>query len=227
MNYVIASHRPWNQELAKRLSDLTGHSFVLINHPEQLTVEALENIQPRYVFFPHWSYIIPNDIFSQFECVIFHMTDVPFGRGGSPLQNLIVRGFEETKMTALKCVAELDAGPVYLKKELSLKGTAEQIFQQADGVIESMIQEIVNQEPVPYPQDGEVTVFKRRKSEEGNIQALTELRQVYDYIRMLDAEGYPSAFLETNHLKLEFCRANFQGNEVMAEVRITQKGAES
>jgi methionyl-tRNA formyltransferase len=68
---------------------------------------------PRYVFFAHWSWKIPRAVYEAHECVIFHMTDVPFGRGGSPLQNLISRGIYETKLSALRCVEEMDAGPVY------------------------------------------------------------------------------------------------------------------
>jgi hypothetical protein len=56
------------------------------------------------------------------------MTDVPFGRGGSPLQNLIVRGRRETKLTALRMSREFDAGPVYMKEPLSLEGGAEEIY---------------------------------------------------------------------------------------------------
>ena len=50
------------------------------------------------------------------------MTDLPYGRGGSPLQNLIVRGWKETKVLALKVVEELDAGPIYYKKRLAYMG---------------------------------------------------------------------------------------------------------
>ena len=42
------------------------------------------------------------------------MTDLPYGRGGSPSKS-IIRGLKTTKITAFKCVAEIDAGPVYLK----------------------------------------------------------------------------------------------------------------
>jgi len=31
-------------------------------------------------------------------------------------------------------------------------------------------------------------------------QILNELSTIYDYIRMLDAEGYPKAFIEKNNL---------------------------
>ena len=49
----------------------------------------------------------------RYDCVIFHMTDLPYGRGGSPLQNLIIRGYKKTNVVSNKCVGEVDAGPIY------------------------------------------------------------------------------------------------------------------
>ena len=83
----------------------------------------MEKTGHRWVLVPHWSWIIPATIHERFEVVIFHMTDLPYGRGGSPLQNLIVRGHERTMISAIRCVEEMDAGPVYLKRELSLHGS--------------------------------------------------------------------------------------------------------
>ncbi len=40
----------------------------------------------------------------KFECVCFHMTDVPYGRGGSPLQNLIIREPQEYETDRVKNV---------------------------------------------------------------------------------------------------------------------------
>lgn len=59
------------------------------------------------------------------------MTDVPYGRGGSPLQNLILAGHADTQLTALKMVEEMDAGPVYAKRPLSLEGKAQDIYEKA------------------------------------------------------------------------------------------------
>jgi methionyl-tRNA formyltransferase len=101
MNYAIATSRPWNEIMARRLQERTGHDFHLINRKDDLSLEKLSELKPRYIFFPHWSYIVPEEIFNSFECVIFHMTDLPYGRGGSPLQNLIQRGHRETKISAL------------------------------------------------------------------------------------------------------------------------------
>ena len=160
-------------------------------------MENLETIGAKTIFFPHWSYIIPAEIYDNYECVIFHMTDLPFGRGGSPLQNLIVRGIYETQISALRCVKELDAGPIYMKRPLSLYGTAQEIYMRANQIIEDMIVSILLEQPQPQAQQGEIVIFKRRKQSESNIKSLETLEKVHNYIRMLDAEGYPKAFLET------------------------------
>ncbi len=223
MVYVLATSHAWNEELSQEVEIATGHSVILINKKEDLSNYNLQKIGPRYIFFPHWSYIVPPQIYNKFECVIFHMTDVPFGRGGSPLQNLISRGIYETKITALKCQSEIDAGPVYMKKPLSLFGTAEEIYLRASRIVRDMIIEIINKEPVPQEQKGVATNFTRRKPEEGNINNLCELEEVFDYIRMLDAEGYPPAFLETEKFKFEFKRASLKFNKIIADVIITKK----
>lgn len=218
---VLATGCSWNQGMIEQLVARTGRDFILISSPQNLTAKQLLTINPEFVFFPHWSHRIPPDIYEQFECVIFHMTDLPFGRGGSPLQNLITRGIYETKISALRCVEEMDAGPIYLKTPFSLYGSAEEIFVRASGVIEKMIEEILEKLPEPTPQEGVPTVFNRRKPEEGDLAATQSLGQAFDLIRMLDAEGYPNAFLNIGPFKIEFTRASMKTGQVLADVRIS------
>jgi methionyl-tRNA formyltransferase len=220
---ALATPHPRHDELEADLRTIPGTEVTRFRSREELTTAALGAIQPRYVFFPHWSWKIPADIFENHECVIFHMTDVPFGRGGSPLQNLIVRGIRDTKVTALRCVAEMDAGDVYMKSPLSLDGTAEEILRRAGDITGEMIKCILRDNPIPLPQSGEVTTFRRRTPEEGNIADLMDLERVYDYIRMLDADGYPRAFMETDDLLLEFDSARLRPDFVEATVRIMRR----
>lgn len=219
--YVLVSGRPWNRDMVEALRSRTGSDFVLISDPKDLTVAKLSSINPIFIFFPHWSHRIDSSIYEQFECVIFHMTDLPFGRGGSPLQNLIARGIYETKISALRCVEKMDAGPIYLKKPFSLYGSAEEIFLRASSVIEDMIVEMLEELPEPRPQEGVTTVFKRRSPEEGNMATAESLEQAFDLIRMLDAEGYPNAFLNVGPFKIEFSRATRKSDQVLADVRIS------
>lgn len=221
---IIATPHDRNNLLERQLQErLPGYQVMRLSERYELTVEMLERIRPDFVFFPHWSWLIPEEIHAQFDCVIFHITDLPYGRGGSPLQNLIVRGYKETKLTALKCVSELDAGPIYLKRPLSLVGTAEEILQRASASMEEMIVDIVKNRPAPVPQDGRVIEFSRRQPRDGNLASLVEIGQVYDYIRMLDAEGYPPAFIDTGCLHFEFSEANLNEEFVEAKVRIRRE----
>lgn len=226
MVYVLATSRTWNEALSQEIQTAIGCPVTLINKKKDLSYGNLQNIAPRYVFFPHWSFIIPPEIYNNFECVIFHMTDVPFGRGGSPLQNLISRGIYKTQITALRCNSEIDAGPVYMKKPFCLFGTAEEIYLRASKTVREMIIEIIKTEPKPDEQKGVVTTFTRRKPEESNMDDLNELEEVFDYIRMLDAEGYPNAFLETQKFKLEFKRPSLKFDRVIADVVITKKSGD-
>lgn len=220
---VIAGSRPWCRHLAAEIQCTTGIPCQFIQTPQELTYETLNHFSPRYIFFPHWSWIIPPAIWKNFECIIFHMTDLPYGRGGSPLQNLIIRGHEETKISALRCSDEIDAGPIYLKQALSLLGSAEEIYIRANKVIRNMIISILQHNPNPTPQEGLATLFKRRTPEESNLDGVQTLQEFFDRIRMVDAEGYPSAFLDFGKFRLHFTRASRKTDKIIADVCISIK----
>ena len=219
--YVVAGAKPWNRRVFDEVIAKYPGQWHFVNHPEQLEYQMVSELSPRYIFFLHWSWKVSPEIFSHFECVCFHMTDVLYGRGGSPLQNLIVRGHRRTKLTALRMVEDFDAGPVYLKEDLCLEGNAEQIYIRATYLSAKMIRYIIEQEPVPEPQEGEAIVFKRRRPHQSRIPALSDLQDLCDFIRMLDAEGYPKAFLECEGFRYEFSRAAFYDGRLAADVVIT------
>ena len=222
-NIIIISKKGWPQKFIDEIKIRSGSEVFCLEDKSQVNFENIKALNPAWVFFPHWSYIIPAEVYENFQCVVFHMTDLPFGRGGTPLQNLIQRGIYETKLTAFKCVKELDAGDIYLKKNLSLFGSAEEIYLRAAFLVKEMIIEMVKTSPTPTKQVGEVTEFKRRKPEDGAINDLNSLEKIFDYIRMLDAETYPPAFLDTKNLHLEFTRASLRNGYIQADVKIFLK----
>ena len=219
---IIAGSRPWNiEEAAALLADYPGESR-FASTPDELesALQAIPNA--RYLFFIHWSSLVPARITERYECVCFHMTDVPYGRGGSPLQNLIARGHRDTKMTALRMTPEIDAGPVYLKDPLSLEGgSAEEIFLRASRLSCDMIRTMLTSDIEPVPQSGGVTAFSRRTPDQSELPTDTTLLALHDHIRMLDAEGYPRAFLEVGNLRLEFDRSSLQHGQLQANVKIS------
>ena len=223
-NYIILSQKSWNKSLLEDLSLKTDDNWVLISSKDDFNNDNLKKISPDKIFIPHWSYLIPELIFNSYECIVFHMTDLPYGRGGSPLQNLILLGHKNTKISALQVESGIDTGDIYLKKDLSLNGTAQDIYERANEVISDMIVEIVKTKPVPIKQEGKPTLFKRRKPLMSNMNDVESLDEVYDFIRMLDADGYPPAFLETSNCKFEFRKVSKQNdNTLEAYVRIIKK----
>ena len=224
-NILIVSEKSWNKELVSYLqSTMPQYAFYLISQKEDFTVERIGSISPVKIFIPHWSYIIPSAIFERYECIVFHMTDLPYGRGGSPLQNLIVRGLTATKLSALRVEVGLDTGPVYLKMDLSLSGTAEEIFVRVNKLVGKMIVEIIQNNLQPVPQEGDPVVFKRRKPEQSDMSGLEKLEEIFDYIRMLDADGYPHAYIEKGEFRYEFTRGSIKADgSIVADVKITKK----
>ena len=208
-NIVIATIKEWNInnyfELKKELEN--EYSFYLISNKDELSLEKIEKINPKYIFFPHWSWIIPENIYKNYECILFHMTDLPYGRGGSPLQNLIINKVYNTKISALKVTKGLDEGDIYLKEDFDIsKGSANEIYINASKLIfKKLIPNILRQNPTPVSQEGVVVNFKRRTPEQSNIKMLNDvsIANLYDFIRMLDAPSYPKAYIELDNLKIE------------------------
>lgn len=220
--YVLASRTAWPiDEFLRRRAKLPGE-WITVTDKVDLSGQFLDAFAPRYVFFPHWSSIVPKAILESHECVCFHMTDVPFGRGGSPLQNLICRGFKETKLTALRMTEQLDSGPVYHKRPLHLSGSADEIFRRAASTIMDVVEWMVANEPSPAAQSGEPTVFQRRRPEQSEIPLSGANELLYDHIRMLDAEGYPRAFAEVGDWRMEFTGASIDSEAVTAKVKFSK-----
>lgn len=217
-NIVIATIKKWNIDnyfnLKTTFKDI--YSFNLITSKEELNLENLKNINPKYIFFPHWSWIIPKDVYENYECIVFHMTDLPYGRGGSPLQNLIINKIYNTKISAIKVSKNLDEGDIYLKEDFDIsKGNAQEIYEKASNIIfNKMIPKIIKETTALKKQEGEIVIFKRRTPEESNINSLKEicLNDLYDFIRMLDAQSYPKAYIKINNIKIEFSNASLENN---------------
>ena len=74
---------------------------------------------------------------------------------------------------------------------------------------------------VPQVQSGPVTIFKRRKPEESLIPTTPSLNRLHDFIRMLDGEGYPPAFIEHGGYRYEFSQAALYDGRIQADVKIT------
>ncbi len=227
-NIIVATIKEWNISQYFKLKELfqDRFNFHLITNKDELTEEYIKDLNPKYIFFPHWSWIIPSEIYSNYECVVFHITDLPYGRGGSPFQNLVIRGIYDTKISALRVDDGLDAGDIYLKEDFNIStGSAEENFTQiALLAFHTLIPKILTGNLVAQKQIGAVTNFKRRTPKESDIRNLETktIDKLYDFIRMLDGEGYPKAFLDIDGFKMEYSSVMKKDNFLVGHFTIKQ-----
>ena len=227
-NILIVTIKSWNIKNFNLLKqEYKDFNFYLIKNKDDLNIDAVSKINPKFIFFPHWSWFISESIYTNFKCVVFHTSDLPFGRGGSPLQNLIMRQIYHTKISALEVVKEYDAGKIYLKEDVDISyGSAKEIFIKISNIIFfKMIPQILLNDITPISQVGEVVNFERRTKEESNLKTLKNpnMIKIYDFIRMLDADGYPKAFLDFKNYKIEFSLVKKKDKKLIGRFEIYEK----
>lgn len=173
------------------------------------------------VFFPHWSWVVPDEIIDRFTCICFHSTPLPYGRGGSPIQNMVLNGHRDTQVVALKMTNQLDAGPIYLRQDVSLIGGGEEVFRRIYQTTISMMKSLLTVLPSPTEQEGEVTIFTRRQSDDSKLDMDDSIDHIFDKIRILDVDNYPPAYIEIGDYKLTFTHPSMRlSGDIDAHVNI-------
>jgi methionyl-tRNA formyltransferase len=133
---------------------------------------------------------------------------------------------KKTKISAFKVSDKLDSGPICLQENLSLQGNALDILTRMETKSITMINKIIKKKNLNFKkQKGKPSFFKRRKPSESklDINKTRTLNKLYDFLRMLDAPGYPNAFIKLNKFKFTFNDIKINKNKIGAKVVITKK----
>lgn len=221
-NYVIAASKDWFDQYPKS-KEYNRLNIVKINNKDDLNLELLKKINPRYIFFPHWNWKVSAEIYEQFDCVVFHTAPLPFGRGGSPIQNLILNNIEKSPVCALKMTEILDGGPIYDSLEVTLGGTIEEIFSKIAACIEKLIIKICQENIEPQKQSGPIVSFNRLTYADNELKSKYTIKQLYDRIRMVDGLDYPRAYLNFGQYRIEFTDASLDENQLIAKIKLEVK----
>ena len=218
---VVAKHDFYLDDALAALSEHKVETLVAKSTSEMNSLLE-SNPDTDVIFFPHFSEIIPEEIFDRFLCIGFHTGKLPKGRGGSPIQHQILEGEYLCPISAIQIVGTLDAGPIYLQREADLStGNIVEILAQLSLLIASMISDMVLKIPNPRKQEGESRVRKRIQEKDSRltIDDLTD-RQIYDRIRMVDGLDYPPAYLDFGKVRLVLSSAEWENDELKFVTRI-------
>ena len=207
--------------------ELLGLDFQVISASEisEITDSIESGIEFDFIFFPHFSKLIPADFLQKNNCIGFHTGDLPSDRGGSPIQNKIIKGQYSTLVSAFKLTQDLDAGDILCSEEVSLEnGSIEFILRKISTIIARLAKKVVSENPIPIPQKCNVAISSRLKPHESElkIDALT-VKQIYDRIRMLDGLDYPPAYIQFDHYRIILSKAEFEDGTLTFVSRLEEK----
>ena len=218
---IVSKDNPWSKNLVQKLKKQNFETVWL----KEITKEKLAHHNPDWVFFFHWSEIVKRDIYDSFRCVVVHTGNLPQHRGGSPIQNQILRGVKISNVNLLTMEKEVDSGKIYCKQEISLQGALLEIWLLISEVTAKLITDCVQKRLVPKEQKklDIAQPFSRRVKQPVDFNSPTAIEGIYDQIRMMDAHGYPQAYIEAGKYKIEFSRANVKNGVILADVKISKK----
>ena len=226
MRIGVLAKYDWYLSDALEVFRHSAHEVMTFNSLAAFQMEIEQNPTFDVLFLPHFSELLPAQIYETYECIGFHTGDLPRDRGGSPIQHKILLGQYTTTVSAFKLGDGIDSGPIYLQEIIDLsQGNLDEILCNLSRICADMMLKIIENQPQPVDQIGDFELRTRRRPDDSLLSSHCEsLRSLYDFIRMLDGVDYPRAYLNLGEYKIEFTSAVFSDDEITTKCVIKKKG---
>lgn len=190
---------PYAEKAVKEFSD-NGDDSVLCYNYEELKENGI-------VFIFSWQKIMVKKILDRnFKNLVVHASDLPRGKGFSPLTWQILEGINDIPVCLFEAEKELDSGPVVYKEFIKLEG--HELINEIRGKLGELHIELARKylseiELIDaVPQEGISTIYPRRILSDSKLNPDKSLREQFDLLRVVDNERYP-AFFEINGCKYQ------------------------
>jgi methionyl-tRNA formyltransferase len=153
-------------------------------------------------------------------CVNVHFSLLPKYRGAAPVNWAIVNGEEQTGVTTMKIVQELDAGPMLLQKATKIgeHETAPELLSRLSEIGADLISETLRNlnDIEPKPQlDAEATLAPILKREDGLISWSTSAQEIARRVRGF--QPWPNAYTSYRSRRLIIWEAQPHKTDVVSE----------
>jgi len=173
------------------------HNISLLTKSEDVT-------EGDILFLISCTEIIKNDIRKRFKhTLVIHESDLPKGRGWSPLVWQIIDGSNTIPITIFDAAEKVDSGDIWKKEFVKLEGheVVDEINAKVFPVkIKLMDFAIKNMDTIKKtPQDGEPSYYPRRKPADNELNVNKTIKEQFDLMRIADNERYPCFFNFREH----------------------------
>jgi methionyl-tRNA formyltransferase len=132
--------------------------------------------------------------------LVVHASDLPRGRGWSPLTWQILEGKNQIPVTLFEAAEAVDSGPIYKQVVIRFSGLElidelrHAVMQATVDVCRSFVSEYPAVIATGIPQQGEPTFYARRYPKDSVIDVEKPVQEQFNLLRTVDNVRYPAWF---------------------------------
>lgn len=135
--------------------------------------------------------------------LVVHASDLPQGRGFSPVVWQILDGRDTIPVTMIFAADEVDAGEIVMKDSLTLSGHElnDEVRAKLGAAIVKMCGDYLDlpEPPSGTPQAGEPSWYDRRRAADSRLDPEKSIAEQFDLLRVVDNDRYPAFFDYRGH----------------------------
>jgi len=144
---------------------------------------------------------VPDTALSKFTYnLVVHESDLPEGKGGSPLSWQILEGKTNIVFSLINAEKLIDSGDIWIKKNVKLNGMElcnEWREIQINKTVELCLEFLLNYNIIqPKKQKGESTYYPFRKKEDSELDINKTIDEQFNLLRIVDNDFYPAFFIK-------------------------------
>jgi len=198
---------PWIGKLLAEWA-VEGHPISWVHKPTEVP-------KGYFCFILSCSKIVTSNILSRNKHnLVVHASNLPKGKGMSPLSWQILEGKNKIEVTLFEAVEALDAGDIYIQDRIIFEGY--ELLDELRTALADSITKLCTQFVTDYPdilrnahkQTGKESFYKTRKKENSKLDIDKSVRDQFQLLRIVDNEKYPAYFELNGHkyiLKIDRC----------------------
>jgi len=131
--------------------------------------------------------------------LVVHESDLPRGKGWSPLTWQILDGKNIIPITLFEALEKVDAGKIYYKDYIKLSGDellSEIKHKQGEKTIDLILNFLADFNTIKGQiQVGESTFYRQRNYKDSELNVDDTIRNQFNLLRVCDNERYPAYFI--------------------------------
>ena len=170
-------------------------------NPVELCLEVSQCRGGDILFLIACHHIVPAQVRDRYRLtVVIHASDLPEGRGWSPLVWQVLEDRRRIAVTAVEAEDKVDSGRIWAQRWIELEG--HELFDEINGLLFDAQFEMMDElmegldQITPREQDDrKASYYRRRTPEDSRLDPSRSLADQFDLLRISDPDRYP-AFLD-------------------------------